>query len=1167
MVNVDSCRNLLTAKFSSLILAAILTLNALTFANAQSCPDPGGGTRWYFFDGSGNEAFFPEIVPAGKTGSGRATSGKLTLEETMNAVYPLRSVTINPELSDGTTGKVVLRFDFLDMAPSAVIKIYQGTSASGTPAETITSVNAPGYVLQTRTYTGSVTVTFESPVPAASGDFKIYIPYTTGDETTTSAFGFQVAYWKKFITANSYTAMDSYPEEAAPIATAYFDENKNLVSSEISFCIDYGKPAPSMANSNYIGEVIFFPSVRPDLDKSGSANAVDQLKAARLVYILNNISTPVTNYQNFMDVQSAVNSTTGPDYTVHYSGLHGDAIDAIPSLPSPAEPTFSVTGPAAPTAAGTAQNFTVNLADDGGHPRIFKLEVPAGVTVNSVTGAAYDAGNGTITFAASPGSATVSVTNTVAGSATLRVVYNQPGFWNVNNLIIYEPCTGLDDFQGFIGLNKGDILYPFREASATWSTPLTPFACADAYFYVDNKVLYKVDIATGTRSGGTPVQGDPNAIGYNVLDNFIWGYDRSTNQVTKLGANGSELFTIPNMPAPASATSRTVGTVDLNGYLYLYEANAAEYITIDINPARTATYLKIVDPTNSFVAKTGAPWGTTTIARNIFDWAYNPTTGLIHALINGAGSDAYYVSLLNPVTGVSTLSATAVSGASIDSHPTAVFDSQFFDTNGNLIVFSSNWYSIDPATNTATQLSTKPYPLTSSDGASCALANAPTPFVCSDAYYQVETDKLYSVDAHGTRSLVATLSGNLNAIGYSNVDNLLWGYDNASNQVFKLGANGIIQRFSVSNMPATIQPDGRQVGTVSTNGYMYLYEKNGLEYITIDIDPSRSETYLKIVDPTAGFVAKTATPWGTALSGGGYGISDWSFNNADNLIYALTDGSSTAPYQILQVNPLTGSTTLLPGQVNGEGLQTSAQDFGSSIVDTNGNLLVFGNVTGHLYRINVTTKVAKQVSAIAAPSSNNDGALCLLASNPPLPVTLVSFEARPEGKTVNLTWSTTRETNSDRFEVERSLDAKQWITIGVQQSAGESKDLLDYRLTDDTPLPAINYYRLKMVDNDGTYAFSSIRSIEFGPRAFDVSIYPNPATDILYVKDRAGTDLLKNARELSIINVQGAQVYKLASPASFAGTISLKGLKPGIYIFKITLSGGTVSVHRIVVGK
>ncbi|PSL21410.1 putative secreted protein (Por secretion system target) [Dyadobacter jiangsuensis] len=1001
MLTFYTTRSILFVRLTSFILVAILAWLPVSFANAQSCPDPGGGIRWLYFNVSDAVNFFPENVPAGKTGAGKATSGKLTLSETMNAVYPLRMVTINPELSDGTTGKVVLRFDFLDMAPAAVINIYQGASATGTPAETITSANASGYLLQTRTYTGSVTVTFESPVASAGGDFKIFIPYTTGDEVATSAFGFQVAYWKKFITPNSYTVMDSYPEEATPIATAYFDANKNLVSSELSFCIDYGKPSPSMANSNYIGQVVFFPHARPDLDKSGTADGVDQLKAARLVYIMKNIATPATTYQNFMDVQGAVNSTLGPNYAGHYPGLHGDAIDAIPSLPSPAEPVFSITGPATVVSAGTPQNFTVNLTDDGGHPRVFKLELPAGVTLNSVTGATYDAGNSTLTFASSPASATVSVTSAASTTATLRVVYNQPDFWNVNNLIIYEPCTGLNDFQGFIGLSKGDITYPFREASATWAAQ-PAFPCSELSYVIGNRNIggsnvsdgYTLDLSSGVTTLGkqTLIEGPNafiNAIGYNTVDNYIWGFRYGTNQLVRIGSDWSVTFhDVTGFPSPVPGYA--TGDVSPNGILYLYASNSNQITKVDLNPG-SANYLTAVT--------------VPTTPTDLNDWSFNPTNGMLYGF--GTSKVLYQ---FDPATGNRTTLG-SVTGAGIETSTyTGAFGTAFFDTDGDMYVGNNGSGAIfkisAPLTNLTASLFSTASGVTPGDGARCPSA--------------IVNDPPVAVNDNGTTTCNA-----------ATVDVL---------------ANDVAG--SAPLVPSSV----------------------------------------KLLTP--GTLARVTTL--TVADQGEY-----------------------------NVNNVTGAITFTPV----EGLRdTISIDY--VVIDGNG------------------------LESIATLTIIVD---C------PMPVTLVAFDARKEGNTALLTWSTTEEVNSDRFEIERSRNGKVWSTIGSIRSNGESSVLRNYTYTDGSPEKGENLYRLRMVDLDGTYAFSAIKAVFVENGTERISVYPNPVVNGKLTITIPGSERYR--AELTTLTGNLVLQQSLTKNQE----LNLHGLASGMYVLRFISTSGDVQTKMFVV--
>jgi len=178
----------------------------------------------------------------------------------------------------------------------------------------------------------------------------------------------------------------------------------------------------------------------------------------------------------------------------------------------------------------------------------------------------------------------------------------------------------------------------------------------------------------------------------------------------------------------------------------------------------------------------------------------------------------------------------------------------------------------------------------------------------------------------------------------------------------------------------------------------------------------------------------------------------------------------------------------------------------------------------------------------------------------PLPVKLVSFTAAKEGATAQLKWVTSQEENADHFNIERSANAKDWNTIGEVAAAGESKTTLSYHFEDAATIAGTNYYRLKMIDKDETFAYSSIKNVVFEGGAAP-AVYPNPVSDVVFLKDIDA----KNVKEVSIINASGITAYKAAS-ISAAG-INVASLTSGIYVVKVTKKDGSLSTHKIVVRK
>ncbi|MHA4738903.1 T9SS type A sorting domain-containing protein [Dyadobacter sp. MSC1_007] len=174
-----------------------------------------------------------------------------------------------------------------------------------------------------------------------------------------------------------------------------------------------------------------------------------------------------------------------------------------------------------------------------------------------------------------------------------------------------------------------------------------------------------------------------------------------------------------------------------------------------------------------------------------------------------------------------------------------------------------------------------------------------------------------------------------------------------------------------------------------------------------------------------------------------------------------------------------------------------------------------------------------------------------------LPVTLRDFNVSKEGRVAMLKWSTTSETNSNRFDIERSGDGKQWKRIGEVLSMGESAVNRDYFFQDNQPISGRNLYRLKMIDRDGTYAYSRIRSLEFGPEVS--AAFPNPTYDRIYFAKEV-TDHLQSVR---ITDATGKVVLEKSKITSDG--IALKGLHPGLYLLQLTMQDGRVSTEKIAV--
>ncbi len=111
----------------------------------------------------------------------------------------------------------------------------------------------------------------------------------------------------------------------------------------------------------------------------------------------------------------------------------------------------------------------------------------------------------------------------------------------------------------------------------------------------------------------------------------------------------------------------------------------------------------------------------------------------------------------------------------------------------------------------------------------------------------------------------------------------------------------------------------------------------------------------------------------------------------------------------------------------------------------------------------------------------------------PLPIELLSFDAKPNGSKVNLSWSTATETNSDYFTIEKTKNGSDFESVGTTDGAGNSTSVLNYATKDNSPFEGISYYRLKQTDFNGDFKYSDLRMVDFHSSSdFFFDVFPNP---------------------------------------------------------------------------
>ncbi len=187
----------------------------------------------------------------------------------------------------------------------------------------------------------------------------------------------------------------------------------------------------------------------------------------------------------------------------------------------------------------------------------------------------------------------------------------------------------------------------------------------------------------------------------------------------------------------------------------------------------------------------------------------------------------------------------------------------------------------------------------------------------------------------------------------------------------------------------------------------------------------------------------------------------------------------------------------------------------------------------------------------------------------PTPVELQSFSAVVRGGKVNLEWNTATEKNNRGFEIEKKSAKTDYKTIGFVQGSGTVSTPNHYSFIDENSTKGLYTYRLKQIDFDGSYAFSSEVTVDV-PAASDFVLeqnYPNPfnpSTKINYSVPNG------SRVKLILYDILGNQVRVLSNEFKEAGnysfTLNAEGLSSGVYIVRLN-AGTTNKVIKITLAK
>jgi hypothetical protein len=173
-----------------------------------------------------------------------------------------------------------------------------------------------------------------------------------------------------------------------------------------------------------------------------------------------------------------------------------------------------------------------------------------------------------------------------------------------------------------------------------------------------------------------------------------------------------------------------------------------------------------------------------------------------------------------------------------------------------------------------------------------------------------------------------------------------------------------------------------------------------------------------------------------------------------------------------------------------------------------------------------------------------------------IPGMSLSFTAENANGNALLQWTTNEAYGLSRFVIEKSDDSVHFMALDSVVAAINGGGVHSYSYTDLHLDTGVNYYRLRLVEQNGSMGYSPVRSVQ-GPIG-GVSIWPNPVHHALI-----HINTTTNTRRVRLIDVSGKVILSRELRGTL-NTLHIGEVTTGIYFLWVETDSGT-TVQKILI--